>query len=97
MTYPCPAPQFEIQSNGTWSACIGCGRLAWDHEQSDPAQDIRNFIAAIRDGRDPSLGSPVMRGMDAVLAPPGLGAVTDAPPPGLLGETVTFDAGEYDN
>jgi hypothetical protein len=42
-TLPCPEPEFGRRGQ-TWTACQQCGRLAWDHEQSDPLEDIRNVM-----------------------------------------------------
>lgn len=42
----CSEPAFNwLEECEVWSACINCGRLAWDHEQADPVADIKDFIA----------------------------------------------------
>ncbi len=55
----CTQPHFEWLGGG-WSACTACGRLAWDHEQADPLQDIRNMLRE-RPGDDPTKYPPAMR------------------------------------
>ena len=66
----CPTPNFEwyadAESNpeqGWWGPCTECGRRAWDHEQADPLQDLRNTIAL---AQNPGLRRehypPTMRG-----------------------------------
>lgn len=38
----CPAPEFVwARHRRAWTACLKCGRLAWDHEQADPLADIQ--------------------------------------------------------
>ena len=37
----CPRPEFVwVHHRRTWTACLRCSRLAWDHEQADPLADI---------------------------------------------------------
>lgn len=57
---PCRDPRFTWLGP-YWSPCQSCGRLAWDHEQADPLQDVRNYLEQISRGLDGSHFPPTMR------------------------------------
>ncbi len=60
--WPCPVPEFRFNHLAKWwEACVHCGRLAWDHEQADPLQDIRNQAKMLSEGGYPWQYPPVMR------------------------------------
>jgi hypothetical protein len=56
----CDNPEFEWIGIW-WSPCLKCGKLAWDHEQSDPLQDIFNFKEMHKYNIHPSQFPPVMK------------------------------------
>ncbi len=57
----CPTPDFVYSRElGVWSHCVRCHRLAWDHPQADPVQDVRNYHRIQRDRLDPADFPPVM-------------------------------------
>jgi hypothetical protein len=58
----CPDPYFEY-IGGWWSPCLYCGRLAWDHPQADPLQDLRNTIKAAEQNLPYHQFPPTMRNL----------------------------------
>lgn len=59
MSLICPEPRFQY-IGGWWSPCTQCGQLAWDHEQADPLQDLRNQIRVTAERLDPADFPPHM-------------------------------------
>lgn len=58
MSDTCLAPEFVwVAERGVWTACVECGRLAWDHEQADPLADLQAAMA----GRAGADSPPTMR------------------------------------
>ncbi len=58
----CPDPKFEFDSLAShWSECKKCGKLAWDHEQSDPFQDAINWIEVVTGLANPEDRPPAMK------------------------------------
>jgi hypothetical protein len=60
----CPNPEFPYDElRGCYLACTKCKRLAWDHEQASPVQDIRNEIKWVRQGEKGRPPAPAMKEM----------------------------------
>ncbi len=61
----CRYPEFRyIWERQCWSACINCRKLAWDHPQADPVQDLRNRMVQVRTGLPPDQFPPTMRPLE---------------------------------
>lgn len=51
MSWPCESPDFPYNATCGWyERCTNCGRAAWEHEQSDPMQDVYEQAEFIRAG-----------------------------------------------
>jgi hypothetical protein len=61
-TPTCAEPRFVwLPERQRWSPCQTCRRLAWHHEQADPAADLANIKIIWAQQLPPENYPPVMR------------------------------------
>lgn len=61
----CPNPEFRWNTVLLhWEACLRCARPAWEHEQADILQDVRNFAKQVCEGLPPGSFPPAMKRPD---------------------------------
>jgi hypothetical protein len=62
MSLLCPRPNFPFNHTHKWyERCTECGRIAWDHEQSDPFGDIVKTLRWVHEGQKGQPPAPIMK------------------------------------